>query len=119
MREPERSAQFEREFLEQVARTAQVWDQSLHVKQAYDAVQDRLRKGAREYGPSSFVTADRRNVDEEGADLIAWPLLFAQVSLAEGNMEDVEDYVFIAACGLQAWLRAQRIHKRRRADIAA
>lgn len=114
MSEPERSAQFEREFLEQVAKLAQVWIGSLPVQRAYDAVQDRLRKGAEEYGASSFVSADRRNVDEEGADLIAWPMLFAQVSLAEGEMEDVEDYVFIAACGLQAWLRAQKIHERRR-----
>lgn len=112
--EPERDAQFEREFLEQVARRAGVWGDGLMVKRGYDDVQDRLRKGAEEYGPSSFLTADPRNVDEEGSDLVAWSMLFAQVSRAEERMQDVEDYVFIAACGLLAWLKAQEIRERSR-----
>ena len=118
MSEPERSAAFEREFLDQAAKLAGIWRETLIFKRFYDEVNDRLRKGQDEYGPGSFVDAARSNVTEEGADLAAWSMLFAQADRVDEDlpeevlMANCADYAYIAALGLLAHMTSWRIRER-------
>lgn len=109
-----RDPTFETEFLRQVARQAGL---SGLTEQFVAACAGRLAKGAQEYGgDDAFVTKAPdwllKNAAEEGIDLPAWALLFAQLvrgMAARGELDPdavqlaTAHVLDAAACALRAW----------------
>ena len=88
-----RIPEFETQWMEQVARSAQRWGHS--PERFFDEVRARLQKGADEYGPDSWSARPLldliREAAEEGADVPGWLVLAAQKLNAVTTSEFIDD----------------------------